>query len=221
MVIRAIFFDFDGTISDSKRIAIKSLVQTLNEFGYDVDRKKLMELLGVKMARMLKLLKLSGGPKVDEKMLKKIKNRFYKHFTAAAIGGGIRPCVSLSPLWKLKEEGMPMFVVSNSKKSFLRASVKVLGIKGLFGRVYGAEDFELKDGMISGLIKKLGLKPREVVYVGDRFSDVDAAKKAGCVSVGIHNAGSFSTFDEIMRVGPDFLVRDFWGLRRVVLGNGG
>ena len=42
MVIKAVFFDFDGTISDAKKIARDSMIQTLDEFGYDYDRKKLV-----------------------------------------------------------------------------------------------------------------------------------------------------------------------------------
>lgn len=45
MVIKAIFFDFDGTISDAHSIAFKSMVRTLDEYGYEFNQNKLLELI--------------------------------------------------------------------------------------------------------------------------------------------------------------------------------
>ena len=208
-MIKAVFFDFDGTISDSRSIAIRSLVKTLEEFGYDVDERKLIRLLGFKMGRMLKKLNLGVND------IEAIRKKFYKYFTGMVVGG-IRPCVSLKPLWKMKEEGMPLFVISNSRGSFLWASIKELEIDGLFDRVYGAEKFDFKDEMLRILFKRMGIEPVEAVYVGDRFSDVEFARKAGCVAVAVHNKCSFSTLEKIEKEGPDYIVRDFYGLRKVL-----
>ncbi|MBU3924225.1 MAG: hypothetical protein KJ592_04870 [Nanoarchaeota archaeon] len=41
-MIRAIFFDFDGTISDAKRIAYVSFVRTLKELGYEFNDGRLI-----------------------------------------------------------------------------------------------------------------------------------------------------------------------------------
>ncbi len=209
-MIKAVFLDFDGTISDARGIAMRSLARTLEESGYEFDEKKLLGLLGVKMGRMLKMLRL----KVSD--IGELRNRFYQYFTRAAVAGGIKPCCSLKPLWKMKEEGMPLIIISNSRGSFIHASIRELKIKGLFKRVYGAEKFDLKDEMLLILFKRMKILPSEAVYVGDRFSDVAFAKKAGCVSVAVHNKCSWSTLERIMEEKPDYVVRDFYGLRKVV-----
>lgn len=210
MVIKAVFFDFDGTISDARGIALKSLVRTFDDFGYEVDERKITELIGTRFSKMLKMLG------VREADLVKMRKKFYGYFIKGAVEGRIKPCVSLKPLWKMKEEGMPLTVVSNSRSKFLYASVKVLEIEGLFDRIFGAEKFERKDEMLRILFKRMKISPEEAVYVGDRFSDVEAAKRAGCVSVAVHNKCSWSTLDKIVEEGPDFIVRDFYGLRRVL-----
>ena len=209
MVIRAVFFDFDGTISDARKIAEDSLVLTLNEFGFKYNKKKALGLLGIHMDRILKKLGL-GGEDVEE-----VRKRFYRHFTRMAMEGGIRPCVSLKPLWDLKEE-VPLFVVSNSRGSFLKASIKKLNLRGLFVGVYGGEKFESKDEFLRYLFKKLKIRPSEAVYVGDRFSDVEFAREAGCVAVAIHNKCSWSSLSRIKLEKPDYVVRDFYGLRKVL-----
>jgi phosphoglycolate phosphatase-like HAD superfamily hydrolase len=215
-MIKAIFFDFDGTISDSKDIAFESLSRTLSEFGYSVDERKLVELMGVKMGRMLEALGLGGRSQVvGHREVEKIRNKFYEYFTKAAADGGVRPCVSLKPLWEMKED-VPMYIVSNSKNSYLRASIKILEIGGLFKGVYGAEKFDWKSDMLKELFGRIGIDASEAVYVGDRFSDVVAARKAGCVSVAIQNKCSWSSLEKINGENPDYVVRDFYGLRRVV-----
>ncbi len=219
MVIKAVFFDFDGTISDAKGIALRSLSRTLEEFGYEFDEGKLEGLLGVKMGRMLKML----GLEVDD--VEKIRDKFYKYFTEAAVNGGIKPCVSLKPLWKMSprddsgepnEDGVPLIIVSNSRKSFLEASIKTLGIEGLFDKVYGADEFDFKDEMLRRLFGEMGILPGEAVYVGDRFSDVEFARKARCIAVAVSNKCSFSTLERLEKEKPDYIVRDFYGLRKVV-----
>ena len=209
MVIKAIFFDFDGTISDAHGIAFKSIVRVLEEFEYEFSERKLMALMGAKMSIILK------GLGVGVKDVGAIRKKFYKYFTKAAVDGGIKLCVSVKPLWELKKD-YPLIVVSNSETSFLRVSIKKLGLKGLFDKFYGAEKFLHKDELLEKLFKKMGLKPGEVIYVGDRFSDIEFAREAGCVAVGINNKCAWSDLKTIKKEKPDYIIKDFYGLKKII-----
>jgi phosphoglycolate phosphatase-like HAD superfamily hydrolase len=209
--IKAVFFDFDGTISDAKVIILDSFSRTFDELGFEYDNKKLMDLIGVKMEKIL------VGLGLEEKYVDKVRKKFYRYLIKNVSAGGISPCVSLKPLWKMKDEGFPLFVVSNGKGSFLRASIKELKIGDLFKEVYGADKFGSKDECLRSFFKKMNIHPSEAVYVGDRFSDIEFARKAGCVSVAIHNKCSWSTLKKIKAEKPDYIVRDFYGLRKVLL----
>jgi len=207
-MIKAVFFDFDGTISDAKTIAEDSLALTLDEMGYKYDKKRAFELLGIRMRLILK------GLNIKTQDIEKVRKIFYGHFIRMAEEGKISRCCTLKPLWEMKG-GFPLVVVSNSDVSFLKASIKTLKIDGLFSGVYGAERNLEKDELLKKIFRKMKIKPSEAVYVGDRFSDVVFAKKAGCVSVGINNKCSWSTLKEIKKEKPDFIVKDFYGLRKV------
>jgi phosphoglycolate phosphatase-like HAD superfamily hydrolase len=209
MVIKAIFLDFDGTVSDAHGIAFKSLVRTFDDFGFEFDRSKALRLMGSRMHVIFKGLGLNAGH------LEATRRRFYKHFTKAALDGGIKPCVSLKPLWELSKD-YPLIVVSNSETSFLNASIRKLELKGLFKGVYGAEKFDSKDKFLKKMFKKMGIKASEAVYVGDRFSDVEYAREAGCVAVAIHNKCAWSDLATIKKEKPDYIIRDFRGLRKIV-----
>ena len=167
--------------------------------------------------------------------------------------GKIKLCVSVKPLWDLKKD-YPLVIISNADSSFIRTSIKRLGLRGLFDKVYGSDKFSPapkgvlparlasagadklvapkgvpparlasagadkggKDEMMAKLFKKMKLKPGEVVYVGDRFSDIDYARKAGCVAVAIHNKASWSNLKTIKKEKPDYLIKDFYGLKKVI-----
>lgn len=209
-MIKAVFLDFDGTVSDAREISFKAFCKTFEYFGWDFDRESLREVLGTKMGETLKSL----GIKADD--IEAVRDKFYEYFIRLAREGGISPCVSLKPLWEMKKKGLVLTVISNSRIDFLEASLKVLGIEGLFDEVYGAESFGGKDEMLRALFKRMGLKSSEVVYVGDRFSDVRFAREAGCFAVAIHNKCAFSALEKIREERPDYIVRDFYGLRRVL-----
>ena len=208
-MIKALFFDFDGTISDAKGIAFKSLVRTLDELGYKFNRRKLLRLMGSKMHIILKELGLNAGH------LSEICRRFYKYFTRSALDGGIKLCVSLKPLWELKKK-YPLIVISNSETGFIRASIKKLGIRGLFNKVYGAEKFSTKDKLLEKLFKKMKIHPSEAMYIGDRFSDIEYAREAGCIAVAIHNKCSWSDLGTIKKEKPDYIIKEFRGLRKIL-----
>ena len=209
-MIKAIFFDFDGTVSDAKKIAYDSVVRALNDFDYKFDEKLLMGLMGIKMHKILK------GLGLDSSEVKTVRKRFYKYFIRGAKDGKIKPCVSLKPLWEMKEEGIPLIVVSNSQNNFLNASIKTLKIKGLFKKIYGSDKFSTKDDLLKKLFKKMKMKPSESIYVGDRFSDVAFARKAGCVAVAIHNKCAWSSLKLIKKEKPNYIIKDFRELKRIV-----
>ena len=209
-MVKYLFFDFDGTISDAHSLAFKSLVRTLDDYDYKFNKKKAYGLLGTRMEGILKGLGV-GIEKVDE-----FRKKFYRYFIDGALAGEIKLCVSVKPLWKLKEEGYKLIVISNSETSFIRASIKQLGIKGLFDKFYGADKFGTKDELLEKLFKKFGIGAREAVYIGDRFSDVEYARDAGCWAVAIHNKCSWSSLSVIKKEKPDFIIRDFRGLRKVL-----
>ena len=209
-MIKAVFFDFDGTVSDAKSIAYNSMVRALEDFVYKFDTRLLRKLMGMKMHLILKELKL------ETKDTEIVRKRFYKYFIKGAVEGEIKPCVSLKPLWEMKRDGMPLIVISNAKTSYLRASIKTLEIRGLFDNIYGSEKFSTKDDLLEKLFKKMRIKPSEAMYVGDRFSDVDFARKAGCVAVAIHNKCSWSSLNLVKKEKPDYIVRDFYGLRKII-----
>lgn len=206
-MIRAIFFDFDGTISDTHRFISETLIEVLEKGEYFFD-SKINSLIGEKLQYILKELGITT--EVEE-----IRKEFYSLLIEKVKKTKLRPCCSLAPLKTLSKK-YPLVVISNAETDFVEIQAKQLGIKKLFKELHGAETFETKDQIMKHLFKKYKLNPREVIYIGDRFSDVRYAKKAGCWAVAIHNKSSWSSKKLIKAEHPDFIVKDFHELENVV-----
>jgi phosphoglycolate phosphatase len=209
-MIKFLFFDFDGTISDAHNLAFKTLVKTLDEYGFKASKKKLLKLLGSKLEEIFKALRLNAGH------LDNVRRRFYRHFKKGAKNGEIKLCVSVKPLYELKKEGYKLIVISNSETSFIKTSIKKLKIPKLFKRVYGAEKFRTKDKILKKLFKKYKIEPAEALYIGDRFSDIEYARKAGCLGIAIHNKCSWSDRKTIIKEKPDYIIKDFTDLKKLL-----
>ncbi|NPE26766.1 HAD family hydrolase [Methanococcoides sp. SA1] len=209
MVIRAVFFDFDGTILDTRKLAENAVVLTLDELGLDYDKDEAFALLGVKMRIIMEKMGVSEEKIEDATAL------FYEHYTDMVLKSDVKACGDLGVLYELRERS-PLVVVSNSFDGFLKAAIKKLKIEDLFESVHGAEKDARKDDVLRRVAGEMGLDVGEVLYVGDRFSDVEYAKKAGMISVAISNECSWSERDELMEKEPDFLIEGFEGLREII-----
>lgn len=209
-MIKLIMFDFDGTISDARKLSYDSLVEVLDRYGYDYDKKKAKKLMGIKMKEIFL------GLGIPIRKIENIRKDFYVLMNKNA-KKSIKLCVSVKPLRDLKKSKKYKFiVVSNSHSSFIKNSAKILGVNKLFDRIIGAESFTTKDKMLKKLFKEYGVGARECIYIGDRFSDVEYARKAGCIAIAIYNSKSWSSKKELLGERPDFIISDFYGLKKVL-----
>ncbi len=206
-MIKLLIFDFDGTISDARAIARKNLFFVLDKREYKYDKKKAEKLLGVRMPEILQKLR------IPESKNKEIRKEFYDLMIKDTIK--LHECVSIKPLKELRKE-CRLIIVSNSESRFLLCSAKKLKVIDLFHEFYGAEKFKTKDKEIRYVLKKYKLKGNEAMYIGDRFSDVECAKKAKVISVAIHNNCSWSSLDEVIKTKPDFIINNFHDLKNLV-----
>ncbi len=207
-MIKAIFFDFDGTISDAHKIVHDGMIWLFENEGYKVNRKKLKRLLGEKMEKIVEKMGFKGNVNV-------LREKFYKEVNRKLDNTKLKLCVSIKPLENLKKKYI-LLVVSNNETQFIKKSAKKLHVDNLFKEIHGAEGSKTKDILIKKLFKKYNFKPKQVIYVGDRFSDIKYARKADCWAVAIHNKYSWSSKKLILKEHPDFIIKDFEGLKKVI-----
>lgn len=205
-MIRLIVFDFDGTLVDSKSIYLHLIKKDLKNSGHKINRKFVHSFGDKPLKGMLEMIGMS-----DKEMppyLKVMHEDFIKY--AKRITGA----KNLRSVGRIR---MKKLVLSNSVHRIIKTVLADLNAD-YFNEVFGADDFKSKFQEFNKIIKKYKLKPREIVYVGDRVIDVKLARKVGCYSVIVSNKSSWSPRKELIRARPDFIIGDLGKVEKIVRG---
>ena len=190
--VRALIFDLDGTLIDSK----KDLVTSVNAMLHEVGRGELSEDVIASFvgsgAAVLVSRALGGNPSEEEvkKALEIFLMRYEEHkLDVTRAYPGVDETLS-------KLDGHSLAVLTNKPT---RMSVRILDALGLsrhFRVIYGGNSFETKKPDPLGattILKEFGIAPDQALMVGDSEVDVQTARNAGMPSVTV-NFG-FGTHD--------------------------
>ena len=183
--VRALIFDLDGTLIDSKQDLIHSVNAMLRELG----RRELAEetISGYIGHGAPQLVTRALGDGCTEEERQRALQFFLSYYelhkmdTTCAYPG--------VPETLEKLASMPMTVLTNKP---VRISVRILDAMGLskyFRAIYGGNSFETKKPDPLGartILRELGAEPREVLLVGDSEVDVQTARNAGTLAAAVN-----------------------------------
>ena len=162
-----IFFDWDGTIADSMDLCIEEIRLAMRRMGLaDVPEATLrlcngptdeesIAILGIDPARGAEYLRLREEAEYEiladtTRLFPGIKEAL------ARCGGGAR-----------------LAVVSNGLQEYIRRSLSLLGLEGVFERWEGWRMGRTKAQALAELLAEM--KPDRAIFVGDRIGDFNAA----------------------------------------------
>src|SRR5215469_4040399 len=191
-VVRALIFDLDGTLIDSKQDLIRSVNAMLLERG----REKLHEdtisgYIG-HGAPMLVARALGSGATEEDR--RRALQFFLAHYEEHKLDS-TRPYPGVAEALEGLGE-FPMAVLTNKPVRVSRRIVEGLGLGKYFRAVYGGNSFATKKPDPLGarkILEELGRTPGETVMVGDSDVDVQTARNAGTLAAAV-NYG-FGTHD--------------------------
>ncbi len=175
--VRALIFDLDGTLIDSKLDLVHSVNATLRELRRpELPEEIISSYIGngapVLVAKSL-------GPDVKPEELDRALKFFLAHYeehkmdNTCAYPGVAEALENLS--------AMPMAVLTNKP---VRISVRILEALGLakyFRAIYGGNSFATKKPDPLGahtILREFAMRPAEVVLVGDSEVDVQTARNS-------------------------------------------
>ncbi len=227
--IRGIAFDLDGTLVDSApglTAAVDNALYAPGTAGggrrarrnLDRQRRRCPDGAGAELGspERATLRAAMGKPSVDDhdipqdeqlRILRKLFDRYYAE--AAEEGSFLFPAVA-DTLGALQGKGLPLALVTNKPTPFVAPLLDALDIAKYFTVVIGGDDVQNKKPHPEPLLlvaQKLGLTPEALLFVGDSRNDIQAAKAAGCCSVGLtygYNYGEPLALSE-----PDYLFDQF------------
>jgi len=183
--VRALIFDLDGTLIDSRQDLIHSVNAMLRELG----RKELAAatISGYIGHGAPQLVASALGDGCSEKERQHALQFFLSYYedhkmdTTHAYPGVAETLQQLA--------NMPIAVLTNKP---VRISVRILeqmGLSKYFRAIYGGNSFETKKPDPLGartILRDLGAEPQEALLVGDSEVDVQTARNAGTLSAAVN-----------------------------------
>lgn len=173
-MIKAIVFDFDGTLFHSKGLGLRSLKKVCSETGMTVNAAAYGKLSG--MERKNKLKKLFPAD------FGKVWPAWNKLYAAEFINRATPYNGTIETLQALRSKGFKLFIFSTKREDLILPILKKYGISDLFHDVIGSQRFKRAKPRKKGIvfIKQMhSLSSDEIILVGDSPVDELAAKNAG------------------------------------------
>ncbi len=185
--VRALIFDLDGTLIDSKLDLIHSVNAMLCEAGRErLPAETISGYIGhgapVLVARAL------GADSTEEERARALQF-FLTYYEEHKLDNTYAYPLVAETLAKLARRDLPMAVLTNKP---VRVSVRILDALGLskyFREIYGGNSFETKKPDPLGantILSKLGTPPQQAMVIGDSEVDVQTARNAGTLAVAVN-----------------------------------
>ena len=182
--VRALIFDLDGTLIDSKLDLVLSIDATLKHMGRaSISHEVIQSYVGNGAAA---LVRRALGDTVTDGEAEKGLAYFLSYYRGHMLDNtvtypGVRE--ALESLVKY-----PMAVLTNKPVRFSKAILEGLNISHYFKYVYGGNSFETKKPDPYGvnlLLRDLEVASHEAMVVGDSEVDVRTARNAGTWACGV------------------------------------
>ena len=199
-MIKAVFFDYDGTLVDTNNLIIQSYKYTYKKnLGFEAQEEDIVKNFGIPL---LTVLRQQAEDKFEE--LHSSYNSYYesKHNEMVKVYDGVQ-----ETLKGLRDRGIMTGIVSSKKKLWLERGMELLGLEGLFDVVIGCEDTQKNKPDPEPIIKAcevIKIKPDEVLMVGDSNFDIECGKNAGSKTCLVKY--TILNMDKILQQKPDYAV---------------
>jgi phosphoglycolate phosphatase len=213
--VRALIFDLDGTLIDSKLDLALAVNAALEEMGRaELPHETIFSYVGQGAPNLI--ARALGEGANEEECLRGLEF-FIKYYSVHKLDNtSVYPGVR-ETLDTLK--GMPMAILTNKPVGASRGIVEGLGLTGHFQFIYGGNSFERKkpDPMgVESIMREFGAAPAQVMFVGDSEIDVLTARNAGTWVCGVtYGFGSHL----LAEYPPDLLVDNLTELLPHLSGN--
>ncbi len=181
--MQTLFFDLDGTLTDSKPGIVACIRHALGRIGRPVPpEEELLWCIGPPLAESF--LQMTGSREVAAEALAHYRERYVATgIFENAVYPGIPELLS-----ELSGAGHRLFLATSKRRDDAERILQHFGLDGFFERAFGAApDGRLarKSELLAHALAETGVDPAAAVMIGDRRHDIEGARANGLVSIGV------------------------------------
>ncbi len=193
--IKAVAFDFDGTLADSFPSFVCAVAYALGRQPFTTEEVE--ELRQHSVQDVIKILNVKNVSLPW--LLIRCNREIARHESQIVIFAGIA-----GVLERLSRNGYKLYIVSSHSKKDIRLFLERYQLGGYIDHVYARVGLWGKPKKLKKILNRGNFTKGELVFVGDEIRDIEAAKQAGtrCVAV----AWGFNGRDSLKLRHPSKLV---------------
>ena len=202
-MIKNIFFDLDGTLTDPMDGITKCINYSLQKLGQPTRPKaELIDFIGPPLRQSYANLLNTN----DEGSIEQVMSLYRKRFTEVGMYENELYDGISDLLADLKSNSLKLFVVTSKPTVYSEKIIEHFRLDGYFESVFGSEldgRFDNKAELIKHILKEHNLVVADTVMIGDREVDIIAGKSNGTKTVGV--TYGYGGVEELLGCSPDHL----------------
>jgi phosphoglycolate phosphatase len=215
-MITNIFFDLDGTLTDSQEGIRKCLQYALEKLdcpypaGFEDN-----SFIGPPLRVTFKKLFHTEDEALIEKAIEIYRERFS---TIGLFENKVYPDIP-EMLSALHSKSLKLYVVTSKAKIYADRIIEHFGLSPWFTGIYGPElggRFENKADLIKHILDERALSRADAVMIGDRKEDIIAGKTNGIKTIGV--TYGYGSLREIKDALPDYVCNSPMEIQKLLIG---
>jgi HAD superfamily hydrolase (TIGR01509 family) len=198
-MIKALLCDLDGTLVQSNWLHAEAWQVAFRGFGLELELEEIRRQIGKGGDELVPVF----VPWWKRKHIKQPLDAYRKFVFQTDYLGRVAPIPRAKEfILKLRDVGIRSSLASSASKEDLQTYKKIIGIEDLIEEQSSADDADKSKphpDIFQATLKRLRLKPNEVLALGDTPYDAEAAGHAGIWTIGVETGGW--SRDELLAAG--------------------
>ena len=214
-MVKAVVFDFDGTLCDTGVGVKKSAKYALDAFGIKSPEWEELDFFIGPPLLVTFQERFNQSVTDAEKLVKKYRERYTNiGLYESEFYNGIPQLIK-----DLKSQGFKLGIASSKPINYVEELLIKADLQTYFAYISAVSfnaDCESKQSILERCLNELGVEPNDAIMVGDRFYDMDGARGAGVDSVGV--LWGFGSKFELIESGATYVVDKIQDIESIALG---
>ena len=202
-MIKAVLFDFDGTLADTNPLIIRTFKETFARMLPDrtLTEAEILDCIGPTLEQTGEKY-FPGNATAFVEAYRELNLKY--HDEMIEIYPGIKEMLE-----KLAQKGLRLAIVSSKKRDFVIRGLKQTDLFAFFDYIVAGDDVvnpKPHSEPLEMAMAHYGVVPAECLMVGDNSHDIDGAKAAGVKGIAV--GWAFKGVEYLKGLNPDYLVED-------------
>lgn len=195
---KIIIFDFDGTIADTLKVALKIVNDYLKKEHYQtISAAELKQLRNMNPLQLITHFKFPLW-KVPS-LLKHVRNELAKEVDKVKIFPGVEKLII-----NLKLNKFHLAILSSNLKETVDKFLALHQLP-LFDYIMCEPNIFEKGRLLKSFLKEHDLKTKDIIYIGDEVRDIEACKNVGIPIIAV--TWGFNDKNALLKMKPDFVAQ--------------